>query len=107
MEMQNCRHFIALWDGSFSFYALLFFSIAWALPVVFVSSDRYSELYIRMQRYETTMSPHLEVPILFLNVGLKSPSSQFVRILISQHLCTRFFYRQTNISVSFKNTLCL
>lgn len=107
MEMQNCRHFIVLWDGSFSFYALLFFSIAWALPVVFVSSDRYSELYIRIQRYETIMSPHLEVPILFLNVGLKSPSSQFVSILISQHLWAGFFYRKTNISVSFENTSCL
>lgn len=46
----------------------------------FVSPDRYSELCIRIQRYETTMSPHLVDPILFLNVGLKLPSSQFVII---------------------------
>lgn len=71
----------------------------------FVSSDRYSELYIRIQRYETSMSLHLEVPILFLNVGLKLPSSQFVSIS-DKSASGLVSFTEKNISVSFKNTSC-
>lgn len=66
----------------------------------FVTSDGYCELYFRIQKYKTTVSVHSDVPILFLNVALKLPYSQFLGISDKSAYVEQFLL-QKYILVSF------